>query len=162
MQRPSLKWGWVRGGNHGENGDGRFLLQLHCLWGHSALVCVSMWKYVHATLHLISFSCVCKHPARWRTLSCSNRITPGLFWTQRTQVMYMFYVLIITHLYSNIFQASDIFVQNLFVDNYSYLQTTLSTTVSANPDSISILYAFSGASLDFHLVSHCVIDVHHV
>ena len=69
--------------------------------------------------------------------------------------MYMFYVLIITHLYSNISQASDIFVQNLFVDNYSYLQTTLSTTVSANPDSISILYAFSGASLDFHIVCHC-------
>ena len=69
--------------------------------------------------------------------------------------MYMFYVLIITHLYSNISQASDIFVQNLFVDNYSYLQTTLSTTVSANPDSISILYAFSGASLDFHVVCHC-------
>ena len=69
--------------------------------------------------------------------------------------MYMFYVLIITHLYSNISQASDIFVQNLFVDNYSYLQTTLSTTVSANPDSISILYAFSGASLDFHIVFHC-------
>ena len=69
--------------------------------------------------------------------------------------MYMFYVLIITHLYSNISQASDIFVQNLFVDNYSYVQTTLSTTVSANPDSISILYAFSGASLDFHVVCHC-------
>ena len=69
--------------------------------------------------------------------------------------MYMFHVLIITHLYSNISQASDIFVQNLFVDNYSYIQTTLSTTVSANPDSISILYAFSGASLDFPLVSHC-------
>ena len=68
--------------------------------------------------------------------------------------MYMFYVLIITHLYSNISQASDIFVQNLFVDNYSYLQTTLSTTVSANPDSISILYAFSGASLEFHIVCH--------
>ena len=69
--------------------------------------------------------------------------------------MYMFYVLIITHLYSNIFQASDIFVQNLFVDNYRYIQTTLSTIVSANPDSISILYAFSGASLDFHVVCHC-------
>ena len=67
--------------------------------------------------------------------------------------MYMFYVLIITHLYSNISQASDIFVQNLFVDNYSYVQTTLSTTVSANPDSISILYAFSGASLDFHIIA---------
>ena len=67
--------------------------------------------------------------------------------------MYMFYVLIITHLYSNISQASDIFVQNLFVDNYSYLQTTLSTTVSANPDSISILYAFSGASLDQAMTS---------
>ena len=38
--------------------------------------------------------------------------------------MYMFHVLIVTHLYSNISQSSDIFVQNLFVDNYSYFQTT--------------------------------------